>query len=163
MQFNKEHIPSPSGGQWSQSAINGNRKRGTGILNNVLYIGQLVWNRQRFIKDPSTGRRVTRMNNEDEWVKQDVPELRIIPQELWDTVKARQKTLDRKTGCLGRKKRPQYLLSGLLECGSCGGGDSKIRHNAPFDLHHRQAGVCCRNTDVRPHRDLKATAKCHPF
>jgi len=126
MQFNKEHIPSPSGGQWSQSAINGNRKRGTGILNNVLYIGQLVWNRQRFIKDPSTGRRVTRMNNEDEWVKQDVPELRIIPQELWDTVKARQKTLDRKTGCLSRKKRPQYLLSGLLECGSCGGGYSKI-------------------------------------
>ncbi len=126
MQFNKENIPSPSGGQWSQSAINGNRKRGAGILNNVLYIGQLVWNRQRFIKDPSTGRRVTRLNNENEWVKQDVPELRIIPQELWDCAKARQKILDHKTGSLGRKKRPQYLLSGLLECGCCGGGFSKI-------------------------------------
>lgn len=28
---------------WSGSTLNGNRKRGTGILNNELYVGRLVW------------------------------------------------------------------------------------------------------------------------
>jgi DNA invertase Pin-like site-specific DNA recombinase len=44
-QLNVEGIPSPSGKGWSQSTLNGNRRRGTGILNNELYIGRLVWNR----------------------------------------------------------------------------------------------------------------------
>jgi DNA invertase Pin-like site-specific DNA recombinase len=57
-QLNKEGIPGPSGKPWGQSTINGNRRRGTGILNNALYIGELIWNRQRFIKDPDTGKRV---------------------------------------------------------------------------------------------------------
>ena len=30
---------------------------GTGILNNELYVGRLIWNRQRFVKDPETGHR----------------------------------------------------------------------------------------------------------
>jgi site-specific DNA recombinase len=35
------------GGAWGPSTIHGNRQRGTGILNNELYIGTLVWNRAR--------------------------------------------------------------------------------------------------------------------
>ncbi|QCO57755.1 hypothetical protein EOK75_18900 (plasmid) [Pseudorhodobacter turbinis] len=34
------------------STIMGNWKRGTGILNNELYVGKLLWNRQAYIKDP---------------------------------------------------------------------------------------------------------------
>jgi site-specific DNA recombinase len=30
-----------------QSTINGNVARGTGIINNELYVGRLVWNRLR--------------------------------------------------------------------------------------------------------------------
>jgi DNA invertase Pin-like site-specific DNA recombinase len=41
-QLNKEGIVCPSGNAWGQSTINGNRKRGTGILNNHLYIGELI-------------------------------------------------------------------------------------------------------------------------
>ncbi|WP_054030282.1 recombinase family protein [Desulfatitalea tepidiphila] len=48
--LNKEGIACPSGKTWAQSTINGNRRRGTEILNNDLHIGELVWNRQRFIK-----------------------------------------------------------------------------------------------------------------
>ena len=125
-QLNSEGVPSPSGKTWSQSTINGNRRRGTGILNNELYIGRLVWNRQRFIKDPDTGRRVTRLNDESEWITQEVPELRIVPQELWDKAKARQKGLDKRKPGLWRRNRPRYLLSGLIKCGECGGGYSKI-------------------------------------
>ena len=41
-----------------------NAARGTGILNNELYAGVLVWNRQRFVKDPATSKRVSRPNPE---------------------------------------------------------------------------------------------------
>ena len=37
-------IPRPSGGAWGPSTINGNPVRGTGILNNEIYVGRLVWN-----------------------------------------------------------------------------------------------------------------------
>ena len=43
--LNTENVPGPSGKGWGPSTIHGNPKRGTGILNNELYIGRLVWNR----------------------------------------------------------------------------------------------------------------------
>ncbi len=125
-QLNKEGVPSPSGKNWSQSTINGNRRRGTGILNNELYIGRLIWNRQRFIKDPDTGKRVTRLNDESEWISQEIPELRIVSEALWDKAKGRQSKLDARKPGLWRRNRPRYLLSGLIKCGECGGGYSKI-------------------------------------
>lgn len=144
--LNKEGIPCPSGKTWAQSTINGNRRRGTGILNNDLYIGELVWNRQRFIKNPETGRRVPRFNPESEWIRKELPELRIVPQELWDAAKARQKALDKKSGPLGAKKRPQYLLSGLLVCGQCSGGYSKINTDRYGCSTSRNKGTCvCSN------------------
>jgi site-specific DNA recombinase len=51
-QLNKEAVPGPSGTDWGPSTIHGNPDRGTGILNNELYVGKLVWNRLRYIKDP---------------------------------------------------------------------------------------------------------------
>lgn len=125
-QLNAEHVPSPSGREWTQSTLNGNRHRGTGILNNPLYEGQQIWNRQRFIKDPVSGKRVPRFNPEKLWIKTQVPELRIINEDLWLAARARQKILDAKGEYLGARKRPQYLLSGLLKCGACGGGFAKI-------------------------------------
>lgn len=124
--LNRQGVPCPSGKEWGQSTINGNRRRGTGILNNHLYNGELIWNRQKFIKDPATGRRVPRFNPEKEWIRINVPEQRIICQDLWKAVKAKQKELDQKEGNLVDKKRPKHLLSGLLTCGECGGGYSKV-------------------------------------
>jgi hypothetical protein len=60
--LNREGIAGPFGGAWSPSTIYGNGKRGTGILNNELYIGRLVWNRLRYVKNPDTGKRVSRLN-----------------------------------------------------------------------------------------------------
>ena len=59
-------------------------------------------------------------------IRQDLPELRIVPQELWDAAKARQKALDAKAPGLWARNRPRYLLSGLVKCGVCGGGYAKI-------------------------------------
>ena len=77
----REGVRGPRGALWSPSTIHGNPKRGIGILHNELYIGRLVWNRQRFLKDPDTGKRVARANPPSEWITKDVPELRIIDDE----------------------------------------------------------------------------------
>jgi site-specific DNA recombinase len=54
-QLNAERCPGPGGAPWNPSTIHGNPGRGTGILNNELYVGRLVWNRLRYVKDPDTG------------------------------------------------------------------------------------------------------------
>jgi site-specific DNA recombinase len=67
-------VPGPFGKAWGDTTIRGHACRGNGILNNELYVGRLVWNRQRFIKDPSTGKRVSRRNPIAEWIRSAVPE-----------------------------------------------------------------------------------------
>lgn len=76
--LNADNIDGPRGKGWGMSTIYGNWRRGTGILNNELYVGQLIWNRQRFIKDPNTGKRQARMNPPEAWITEEVPDLRII-------------------------------------------------------------------------------------
>jgi len=56
-ELNANGVQGPGRRLWNDYAIHGNRRRGTGILNNELYVGRLVWNRQRFIKDPTSGKR----------------------------------------------------------------------------------------------------------
>jgi site-specific DNA recombinase len=126
-ELNAEGIAGPSGGAWGFSSILGSPKRGNGILNNELYIGRIVWNRQRFIKDPETGKRVSRLNPRGEWVVQEVPELRIVDQDLWEKVKARQQRTNKdQSGAKGfvfrERRRVKYLFSGLTRCACCNGG-----------------------------------------
>jgi site-specific DNA recombinase len=60
--LNAEAIAGPQGGAWIDTTIRGHATRGTGIVNNELYVGKLIWNRLRYIKDPDSGKRVSRMN-----------------------------------------------------------------------------------------------------
>lgn len=152
--LNKEGIPGPYGREWGPSTIHGNAKRGNGILNNELYIGKLVWNRQRFIKDPDTGRRVSRLNPEAEWVIQDVRKLRIIDQDLWEQVKARQEAMaigpqERSANPLVAKRRPKYLLAGLLKCGSCGSAYTLISKRLLGCAAARNKGTCSNRLNIR--------------
>jgi hypothetical protein len=103
-------------------------------LNNQLYIGRLVWNRQRFIKDPDTGKRQARMNPKSSWIVKDVPQLRIVDDDLWQAAKARQSSAHHamKAGIV-HARRPKYLFSGLTKCETCGGG---------FILSSRDRLVC---------------------
>lgn len=151
-QLNVEGIPGPTGNSWGQSTINGNRQRGTGILNNELYVGRLIWNRLRYIKDPETGKRVSRLNPEDEWITQDVPDLRIIDQSLWDQVKKRQGKLElnnKKNKDFWTKQRPRYLLSGLIRCGACGGGFSVISQTHIGCANARNKGTCTERRSIK--------------
>ncbi|WP_149758642.1 recombinase family protein [Roseivivax sediminis] len=135
--LNAAAVPAPRGrgegsGHWKANTIYGHRARGTGILNNELYIGRHVWNRQRYSKHPETGRRVSKPNPPEEWLTTEKPDLRIIDEALWDKVKARQDLIDSSrtraeadgkaaAGASQSARRRKYLLSGLLCCGQCGG------------------------------------------
>ncbi|SMH62814.1 recombinase family protein [Azospirillum agricola] len=141
--LNREKIAGPAGEGWGPSTIYGNRRRGTGILNNELYIGKLVWNRLRYMKDPDTGKRVSRLNPESEWIITEVPEQRIIDQELWEQVKARQGDLNEAVKVpFHQKARPKNLLSYLLKCGECGGGFSMVSHTHLGCSSARNKGTC---------------------
>ena len=91
--LNRDGIPGPFGHTWGDTTIRGHACRGNGIVNNELYAGVLVWNRQRFIKDPNSGKRVSRPNPEAKWIRTEVPELCIVDDELWRRVKLRQAEL----------------------------------------------------------------------
>lgn len=146
--LNKEGVSGPSGKGWGPSTINGNWRRGTGILNNEMYVGRLVWNRQSFIKNPDNGKRVARLNPPSAWVIKDAPELRIVEQALWDQVKLRQQGL-RKESAFHEKQRPRMLLSFLLQCGVCGGGFSKVSQNHYGCSNARNKGTCENRLTVR--------------
>jgi hypothetical protein len=60
--LNAEAVPSPGSSWdrtvrrkagWLASAIHGDAKRGTGILNNEAYAGRVVWNRVRWVRSAS--------------------------------------------------------------------------------------------------------------
>ena len=88
--LNAEGVPGPHGREWRDTAIRGHVLRGTGILNDELYVGRLVWNRLAYLKDPNSGRRRSRLNPDAAIVVTDVPELRIVDDALWQSVKSRQ-------------------------------------------------------------------------
>ena len=179
--LNAEGIPGPAGNAWGPSTIYGNWKRGTGILNNELYIGRIVWNRQRYVKDPTTGKRVSQPNAASAVVVQEVPDLRILDDALWQAVKDRQQEIrhdvagDSTDSSAGdrmpehrmpdqrmpghpralhpeRARRPAYLLSGLLKCGACGGGYSKISQTHYGCSRARNQGTCSNTLTIR--RDI---------
>jgi site-specific DNA recombinase len=153
--LNKEAIFGPAGKTWGPSTIHGNWRRGTGVLNNELYIGRLVWNRQQFVKDPHTGRRQARLNPETKWIVENVPHLRIVDDQLWNLVKERQQesrstVMTPDNGVRSeRARRPRYLLSGLLKCGTCGGGFSKISQSHYGCSTARNKGTCDNLLTVR--------------
>ena len=99
------------------------------ILKNEIYIGQVVYGRTRNVMRKGVKRKVA--VPEAEWIRIDRPELRIVPQPLWDAAQARKaatfgtyrQTPDGRLS--GKPERSalasQYLLAGMLRCGVCGG------------------------------------------
>ena len=129
--------------------------RRTGILHNELYIGRLVWNKQRYVKEPSTGKRLARINPESEWVVQDVRELRIVEDDLWHRVQ------DRLAGIRGsaRVKRPARRSSGSIgvqasadrayRCGDCGAPLAAAGKDYLSCSAARRLGTCKNRKGIR--------------
>jgi DNA invertase Pin-like site-specific DNA recombinase len=138
--LNREQVPGPTGRHWNASALLGSPKRRNGILNNQLYIGEIVYNRQRFVKDPTTGKRIARENPEQDWHRQAVPELRIVDDRTWQAVQRRR--TERGGPHLYQRRRPQRPLSGLIYCGTCGARFIVATHNYLRCSARTNRGTC---------------------
>ncbi|WP_083543380.1 recombinase family protein [Bradyrhizobium sp. CCGE-LA001] len=146
--LNRDGIPSPRGGVWNASTINGNIARGQGILLNERYAGVVVWNKRKNYKNPKTGKLVRRDNPPSEWIYKEVPHLRIIDEELFEAVKQRRTSAG--TPNSRRAPRSNRLLSGLLRCGACGSGMTLDGHDRSGPRircsRHRESGSCANGT-----------------
>lgn len=132
-QLNKKLVPSPIRGQkitgkkfnWSGSTI---RK----ILSNPKYIGKWDWGRTKMMKNPITGKKVTRDIPKDQWVNRDFREdLIVVSKDKWDKVQRRfevaaakyKKNHDKMDAVRSAKQvgsKSSTLLAGVLICGECG-------------------------------------------
>ena len=153
--LNAEGVAGPRGGSWTASLLLGGAARDTGLLRNRLYIGERVWNRQHWVKDPDTGKRIARPNPRDAWITASVPELAVIDQSTWDVVQARLKASARpqtagetdaapNTGArLAAARRPPWLLSGLVRCGTCEGPMTVMGSQGRLGCaNHVERGTC---------------------
>ena len=157
--LNSDAIPGPKGAPWRNTTIRGHSTRGTGILNNAIYIGWLIWNKTPFRADPD-GKRQPRPNPPSEYRKIHLPHLRIVSDELWERVKSRQRQLAEaaakkqavasdKPGTdnnLNATHRAKYLLAGLLKCGACGSTYSIIGKDRYGCANHRRGTGLCSNS-----------------
>ncbi len=158
--LNDEGVSGPDGTLWTDSTVRGHAARGTGFLNNELYVGKLVWNRLRYIKDPATGKRVSRINPREKWITTEIPELRIINDALWQAVKTRQGEITVKyantitatraafANRLNGTHRPRSLLSGLLVCGCCGGPYALRGQDRYACSNHVMNGSCTNSRTI---------------
>jgi site-specific DNA recombinase len=123
--LSRDLIQSPNGTAiWNmQAVVNSGNNSKRGIINNRLYIGELVWNSFRQIKNPDTGRATIRRAPEAGIIRTPVPHLRIVEDALWDAAqKVREERSNPRRG--GKRKvvpRKDTLLVGLLRCETCGG------------------------------------------
>jgi len=166
--LNAEGVPGPGGSEWTDTTIRGHVARGTGVLNNELYVGRLVWNRLRYLKDPTTGKRVSRINPQSERITTEVPELRIVDDALWQAVKARQRAIlasqanavsALKANRLNPARRPVSLLSGLMTCAVCGGTYVlHLRDRFACSQHVRKGSCSNSRTIARPDLERRVLA-----
>ncbi len=161
-QLNQDGIPSPRPASnrlrqaWSRYTIRE-------MLFNEKYRGVIVWDRTKKVRNPETGKKVSRARLASEWQRVDAPELRIVSEELWNRTHE-QNTRKNQFGIRrlgGMSRTPQsrtYLFSGMLACGDCGStiviisGCGK-RGYVKYGCHaHKHSGVCDNNWTIRRDR-----------
>ena len=111
-----------------------------------------------------SGKRIYKRTTADKWVVREIPEQRIVSDELWNAVQGRIETvrqlygeIGRKGGMAGRSISSPYLFPGLLKCSECGAnisivsgrwrGRGDVVYGCPQNTY-RGESVCKNNTRV---------------
>lgn len=153
--LNARGVPAP-GATWSRTVRRADARWLVSALHALLrqerYIGRVVWNRSVWVKDPDTGRRQRRERPESEWIIRDGPA--IVDRSTWDAVQARHARRAPMGG--GRGGQPQYLLSGILRCESCGAAMvvSGDRGRTYYCSSHRHGGEAACSMGIGVRRDV---------
>ena len=131
--LNEEGVPGRfrSSKGWSPATV-------SRMIDNEKYIGHWTWNKTESRRDPRTGRRRRFQKPESEWIVHEDESLRIVPQVLWEKVRARRLEV-RRSWPGGKGKRgfskdqggrvrhfPTHLLSGTMVCSECGGAIAQV-------------------------------------
>ena len=135
------------------------------MLTRSLYRGEIAWNRTR--KRNAWGIKRQTGRAETEWVQLEVPALRIVPEPLWQAV--RERFRDTRASYLRANNgqlwgRPangiesRHLLTGLAQCGVCGGGlivhsrasAGRRTHAYLCSYHHLRGNTVCPGGVVLP-------------
>lgn len=144
--LNERGVPSARGGTWAVSALQGSAAQGLGMLNNEIYRGRQTWNKRQWLKDPDTGKRRYVERPREEWVERDVPELRIVSEELWAAVHTRGAPQRRRGQRISRT-----LFGGLLRCSACGGPVVAVNGQRYGCNAHKDRGpTVCANAATAP-------------
>ena len=131
------------------------------MLRNERYRGVILHNRCK--KTYRRGTKVRLPRPEGEWLRIEMPDLRIVDESLWAAVLERMERNRRLKGSVGLNgQAPRHLLSGLARCGVCDGAIQavlgKIRSQSAkvYVCHNHRTGgnAICRNTLRRPVTDV---------
>jgi site-specific DNA recombinase len=123
--LNEEGVPSPRPRQGRHRSWTISTTRT--VLYRDLYRGVYVWNRRR--RSDAWGQLAPRRRAEDEWIRADVPHLRVVSDEEWNAAHdrlggVRRAYLKLNAGHAGGRPpssiESRYLLSGLGCCSKCG-------------------------------------------
>ncbi len=155
--LNEENVPGRirASKGWSPATI-------SRILDNEKYAGRWTWNKTGTRRDPRIGRRRPYEKPESEWIIREDEALRIIPKQLWETVRQRRKEMHRTWrggGKRGFSKEqgsrqqhfPTHLLAGSMACGSCGATIAQVsgKSGGYYGCLAATKGACDNKTLVR--------------
>jgi site-specific DNA recombinase len=152
--LNAEGVPPPRARGWAPSGIRE-------MLHRRTYVGEVEWGKLQ--KVTRRGTKHQRHRPESEWLTVPVPELRIIPEDLWQRVNTRLAECAAAMPMVGGRGVPRftvdsaYLLVGLARCAACGasigtelrahGSAGHRRHVPHYSClgHRRQGPAMCKN------------------
>ncbi|TKD03424.1 recombinase family protein [Polyangium fumosum] len=152
--LNARRVPPPRAGKrgtgsWATSAV-------WSMLRRERYRGILVWNTRE--KTYKGGTKVRIARDPSEWIRTEVPHLRIVDDELWFAVQARAQAQEHRETRRGAGRPARHLLSGLARCGQCGGPMTVTNGKRSYETvkvygcaYSRDRGkTVCANTLRRP-------------
>ncbi len=168
-ELNRLGVKTVRGGAWATCTICGaTNNPHSGILNNPLYLGKYIWNRTETISNPVTNQTKSRWRPESDWIVKDMPELRLISDEIWQAVKTRQaarkkNTKEKQDSTSNPNDRtgptPKFLFSGILKCEKCGGVFITIAPGKYGCSNAHRRGTC--DVKIKLNRDEVESALTH--
>ena len=155
MKLNEEGIAAPAKAvgrpqtRWCTTTI-------SFTLKNTRYIGINIWNKTKVVQNPKTHKKEVQKRPESEWERVEVPEWRIVSNELWNAVadenRSRQGTEAHRKGGLNRTGASRgYIFSGLLFCERCGKPFMAFRtstQDVRYACSGWRTGTCTNNKSI---------------
>jgi hypothetical protein len=86
--LNRGGIPAPADDNGRKAVRGWSKSQLFFILRNERYVGQFVWNKRQWFRDPITKRRRYRVRPELEWIRTEDATLAIVDGETWRRVQA---------------------------------------------------------------------------